>query len=147
MTLAKLVSCNDKLKKPRKSEGNIFSIYSPKKVTIEQADTVTINTDLVLKLPEQSKADLVTKFTGQYIKELVDPTRQRRWITLLIESNFKKHTINKGNIVGYLVFEPNTLNVQNEAKEKQPRQSSSYTKRKYPGDYLPKNWQSEWKNY
>ena len=52
MTFAKLVSCNGKLKKPRKSEGNIFTIYSPKKVTIEQADTVTIKTDLVLKLPE-----------------------------------------------------------------------------------------------
>ena len=76
MTFAKLVSYNGKLKKARKSEGNIFTIYSPKKVTIEQADTVTIKTDLVLKLPEQSKAYLVTKFTGQYIKELVDPTKQ-----------------------------------------------------------------------
>ena len=54
MTLSKLASCNDKLKKLRKPEGNIFTIYSPKKATIEQADTVTIDTDLVLKLPEQS---------------------------------------------------------------------------------------------
>ena len=36
MVLAKLVSCNDKLKKPRKSESNIFTIYSPKKATIEK---------------------------------------------------------------------------------------------------------------
>ena len=147
MVLAKLVSCNDKLKKPRKSEGNIFTIYSPKKATIEQADTVTIDTDLVLKLPEQAKAYLVTKFTGQDIKELAGPTKQRLSITLLNESYFEKYTINKGNIVGYLAFEPDTLKVQYEAKEKQPRQSSSHTKRKYPGDYLPKNWQSEWRNY
>ena len=147
MTLAKLVSCNDKLKKPRKSEGNIFTIYSPKKATIEQADTVTIDTGLLLKLPDQSKAYLVTKFTGQDIKELVGPTKQRLWITLLNESYFEKYTINKGDIVGYLVFEPDTLKVQYEAKEKQLRQSSSHTKRKYPGDYVPKNWQSEWKNY
>ena len=75
MTLAKLISCNDKLKKLKKSEGNIFTISSPKKATIDQADTVTIDTDLVLKLSEQLKAYLVTKFTGQDIKELVGPTK------------------------------------------------------------------------
>ena len=122
MVLAKLVSCNDKLKKLRKSEGNIFTIYSPKKATIEQAGTVTIDTDLVLKLPEQSKAYLVTKYTGQDIKELVGPTKQKLWITLLNESYFEKYKINKGDIVGCLVFEPDTLKVQYEAKEKQPRQ-------------------------
>ena len=148
MTLAKLVSCNGKLKKPRKSEGNIFTIYFLKKATIEQAETVTIDTGLVLKLPEQSQAYLFTKFTGQNIKELVGPTKQRLWITLLNESYFEKYTISKGDIVGYLVFESDTLKVQYEAKEKQPRQSlSSHTKRKYPGDYLPQNWQWELKNY
>ena len=101
----------------------------------------------MLKLPEQSKAYLVTKFTGQDIKELVGPTKQRLWITLLNESYFEKYTTNKGNTLGYLVFKRDTLKVHYEVKDKQPRQSSSHTKRKYPGDYLSKNWQSEWRNY
>ena len=89
------MSCNDKLKKLRKSESNIFTIYSPKKATIEQADTVTIGTDLVLKLPEQS-----AKFTGQDIKELVGPIKQKLWITLLNELYFEKYTIDKGDTLG-----------------------------------------------
>ena len=148
MTLAKLISCNKKLKQPKQFEGNIFTICSPKKATVEKADTLTINTELMLTLPKESKAFLTTKFTGQHIQNITGPVKQRLWITLLNESYFEKYTIDKGDIVGYLVFEPDNLKVQYEAKEKQPRPSSlSCTKRKYPSDYLPQNWQSKCKKY
>ena len=111
MTLAKLISCNEKLKQPKQFEGNIFTVYSPKK--------------LMLTLPEESKAFLTTKFTGQHIQNITRPVKQRLWITLLNKSYFEKYTIDKGDVVGYLVFEPDNLKVQREAKEKQPRQSSS----------------------
>ena len=148
MTLAKLISWNKKLKQPKQFEGNIFTIYSPKKATVEKTDTLTINTELMLTLPDESKAFLIAKFTGQHIQNITGPVKQRLWITLLNESYFEKYTIDKGDIVGYLVFEPDNLKVQYEAKEKQPQQSSSIRgKRKYPSDYLPKNCQSKWKKY
>ena len=101
---------------------------------------LTIDTELMLTLLEESKAFLTTKFTGQHIQNITGPVKQRLWITLLNESYFEKYTINKVDIIGYLVVEPENLKGQYEAKEKQPRQSSSsHTKRKYPSDYLPKN--------
>ena len=132
MTLAKLISCNEKLKQPKQFEGNIFTIYSPKKTTVEKADNLTIDTELMLTLPGESKAFLTTKFTGQHIQNITGPVKQRLWITLLNELYFEKYTIDKGDIVGYLVFEPDNLKIQYEVKEKQPRQSpsSSRTKRK-----------------
>ena len=127
------------VKQPKQFEGNIFTIYSPIKATVEKANTLTIDTELMLKLPEESKAFLTTKFTGQHIQNITGPVKQRLWITLLNESYFEKYTIYKGDVVGYLVFEPDNLKVQHEVKEKQLRQSSSSrTKRKYPSDYLPK---------
>ena len=39
------------LKMPKRCEKNIFTIYSPKKDTIEKADKLTIDTELSIKLP------------------------------------------------------------------------------------------------
>ena len=72
----------------------------------------------MLTLPEESKAFLTTKFTRQHIQNITGPVKQRLWITLLNESYFEKYTIDKGDIIGYLVFEPDNLKVQYEAKEK-----------------------------
>ena len=112
MTLAKLVSCNEKLKQPEQFEGKIFTIYSPKEATFEKADMPAIDTELTLTLPEVSKALLTTKFTGQHIQNITGLVKQRLWITLLSESYFEKYTINKGNIIGYLVVETDNLNEQ-----------------------------------
>ena len=148
MDLAKLISCNENLKQPRQFEGDIFAILSPKKATIEKADTINIDTELLLELPYKAKAFLATKFTGQHIQKITGPIKQRQWITLLNESYFEKYIINNGEIVGYLIFEPDNLKVQYEAKQKQPKRSSSnHAKRKHPSDYLPENWQSKWKKY
>ena len=112
MVSAKLVLCNYKLKKPEKSAvDNIFTIYSPRKATIEKADTITLGTELIIKLPEESKAFLATKFTGQNIETRTGPKKKRLWITLLNDSYFEKYKIEKGDVIGYLVIEPENLKV------------------------------------
>ena len=80
-----------KLKQPKKIEKNIFTIYSPKKETIETADTHPIDTGLSVKVPENVNVFLATKFEGQEIIKIIGPTspRKRLWITLLNESYFE----------------------------------------------------------
>ena len=70
MEFAGLISKNFNLKKLKKSEKNIFTVYSPKKATIERADTLTIDAELSIKLPENSRAFLATKFEGQNIVKI-----------------------------------------------------------------------------
>ena len=90
VAFVRIISENVNLKKPKKNEKNIFTIYSPKKATIEKADTLTIDTELSIKLPEHSTAFLATKFEGQEIQKFISPnsTKKRLWITLLNESYF-----------------------------------------------------------
>ena len=114
----------------------------PKKTTIERADTLTIDTELSIKLPENSRAFLATKFEGQGIVKIIGPEKKRLWITLLNESCFNKYHVKKGDIIAYLVIEPENLKVHYEAKEKQPRQ-----KKRCPENYLPKQWQKRWEAY
>ena len=123
-----ILSENFKLKKPKKSEKNIFTIYSPKKDTIEKADTLTINTELSIKLPENSNAFLATKFEGQEIQKIIVSTngKKRLWITLLNESYFEKYNINKGDVIGYRIIEPDNIKVHYATKEKTSRQEAKY---------------------
>ena len=123
-----ILSENFKLKKPKKSEKNIFTIYSPKKDTIEKADTLTINTELSIKLPENSNAFLATKFEGQEIQKIIVSTngKKRLWITLLNESYFEKYNINKGGVIGYRIIEPDNIKVHYATKEKTSRQKTKY---------------------
>ena len=63
--MAMLTIKNTKLKKPSQSENNILILYAPKSACIERADTLTIDTELILDLPKNSTAHLVTQFQGQ----------------------------------------------------------------------------------
>ena len=63
------------VKKPLKCEKNIFVLYSPRKETIKTADTLTVNTELSIKLPENTSAYLVTKFEGQEIQKIIGPAK------------------------------------------------------------------------
>ena len=67
-----------KLKQLKKSEKNIFIIYSPKKETIEKADTLAIDTGFSIKLPENVNVSLATKFEGQEIIKIIGPTTTRK---------------------------------------------------------------------
>ena len=92
--MAKIFITNSKVKTPTRSgKYNVLTIYSPRSTYIERADTLTIDTDLILHLPKDSTAHLVTKFQGQKIKTIAGPKTERLWPTLLNESYFDKYKI------------------------------------------------------
>ena len=109
--MATLVINNTNLKKPSQTKNNILTLYSPISICIERADTLTIDTELILHLPKDSTTHLVTKFQGQKIKTIVGPKIERLWLTLLNESYFDKHKIKRRDIIGYLVIEPKNLKI------------------------------------
>ena len=133
----RIISENFNLKKPKKNEKNIFTIYSPKKGTIEKADTLTIDTELSIKLTENSTAFVATKFEGLEIQKIIGPNSCKKilWITLLNESYFSEYQINKEDVIGYLVIEPENIKAHYDAKEK-----TSRLKTKHPKNYIPKDW-------
>ena len=108
--MATLSIKNSRLKRPTHSKTNILTLYSPRLFYIEKVDTRTIDTKIVLDLPENATAFLISKFQGQKIEAIVGPKIQRLWLTLLNESYFDRHQIKRKDIIGYLIFEPNSLN-------------------------------------
>ena len=87
--MTKIFIANSKVKSPTRSKkNNVLTIYSPRNTYIERADTLTIDTDLILHLPKDSTAHLVTKCQGQKIKTIVSPNTERLWLMLLNESYF-----------------------------------------------------------
>ena len=104
--MATLSIKNSRLKRPTHSKTNILTLYSPRSFYIEKADTRTIDTEIVLDLPEKATAFLISKFKGQKIERIVETKIQRLWLTLLNESYFDRHHIKRKDIIGYLIFEP-----------------------------------------
>ena len=139
----KTISKKYNLKKPQKNEKNIFTLYSPKKAIIEKADTLSIDTEVLIKLPENSSDFVATKFEGKEILRIIGPTstKKRLRITLLNESYLNKCQINKVDVIRHLIIEPdNNKTHYEEAKEKPSRQ-------RHPNNYLPKDWLKRWKKY
>lgn len=136
---------NSRTKKPKKCEKNIFVIYSPKKEIIDEADTYLIDTEISIKLPENTEVYLLTKFEGQEIIKVIGLTngKKRLWINLLNESYLNKYYINKHDVIGYLVFESNNRPIHLDyAKNKK-----NSKKNRPPINYLPKDCSKKWKNY
>ena len=71
MVFFSLISENCQLKQPKRSKNNIFTIYSPMKEVIEEADTVILDTEISIKLPENANEFLTTKFEGKNFKKLL----------------------------------------------------------------------------
>ena len=117
VAFVRIISEKFNLKKPQKNEKNVFTIYLPKKATIENADTLSLDTELLIKLPENSSAFVATKFEGQEILKIIGSTstKKRLWITLLNESYLQKYQINKGDVIGYLIIEPENIKTHYEA--------------------------------
>ena len=137
--MATLSIKNSRLKRPTHSKTNILTLYSPRSFYIEKADTRTIDTEVVLDLPEKATAFLISKFKGQKIETIVGPKIQRLWLTLLNKSYFDRHHIKRKDITGYLIFEPNNLNIYYE-KEKKPSRAKT---RKLPDNYFPQKWEKK----
>ena len=121
----KLIS--NRLKKPFRSKENILAIHSPKKYVIQEADTTTVDTGIIINLPTKSTAYVATEFKGQKIKERRGPQKKRVRITLLNESYFQKHRINKDEVVGYLL----SLDSEFCIHEKQKKSTTKYRKTTY----------------
>ena len=83
MVFVSLISENCKLKQPKKSKKNIFTFFLPKKETVEEADTVTFDTEISIKLPENANAFLATKFEEQEIIKIISLTnsKKRLWVS------------------------------------------------------------------
>ena len=109
--MATLSIKNDRLEKPAQSKTNILTLYSPRSFYIEKADTRTIDTEIVLDLPEKTTAYLISKFKEQKIETIVGPKIQRLWLTLRNKSYFDRHQIKRKYIIRYLIFEPNNLKI------------------------------------
>ena len=144
MVFGSLISKNCKLKQLKKNKKNIFTVFSLKKETIEEGDTVIFDIEILIKLPENTNAFLATKFEGQEIQKIIGPTngKKRLWITLLNESYFKKYQINKEDVIGYFIIKPENIKVHYATKDK-----TSSKKTKPPNNYLPKDWSKQWKSY
>ena len=128
---------NSRTKKQKKCEKNIFVIYSPKKEIIDEADTCLIDTEISIKLPENTEVYLLTKSEGQEIIKIIRPTNGKKglWLNLLNESYLNKYYINKRDVIGYLVFESNNTPIHLDyAKNKKNSKNN-----RPPIDYLPKD--------
>ena len=110
---------------PFKSREKILAIYPPIKYIIPEADTVTVDTGINIVLPLNTTLYVTTKFKGQKIKEIWGPQKKRLRITLLNQSCFQTHTIEKGSIVGY-VLSPNSR-ILIHAEKKKHRLPRQYT--------------------
>ena len=137
---ASIISEKHNFKKLKKNEKNIFTIYSPKKAIIEETDTLLIDTEISIKLPEISTAFLATKFEGQEILKIISPTHTKigLWITLLNESYLSKYEIDKGDVIGYLIIESNNIKVHYEEAKKPSSQ-----KKRCPDNYFSKDWEKK----
>ena len=113
-------------------------MYSSKRRTIETANTLTVDTEVSIILPENTNAFLATKFEVQEIQKITGPTncKKRLWITLLNESYFEPYNIEKGGVLGYLIVEPE----DSEVKICDASKKNSREKKPYPDKYLPKDW-------
>ena len=113
-------------------------MYSSKKRTIQTANTLTVDTEVSIILPENTNAFLATKFEAPEIQKITGPTncKKRLWITLLNESYFEPYNIEKGGVLGYLIVEPE----DSEVKICDASKKNSREKKPYPDKYLPKDW-------
>ena len=127
---------SNQIKTSFRSRENILAIYSPRKYIIPEADTVTVDTEINIVLPLNTTLYMTTKFKGQKIKEISGPQEKMLRITLLNQSYFQKHTIEKGSIVGYLLSPNSKISIQKHAKKK---------KHRLPRQYILKTW--DWKNF
>ena len=140
VSFASIISEKHNLKKPKKNEKNIFTIYSPKKAIIEKADTLLIDAEISIKLPENSTAFLATKFEGQEILKIIGLThaKKRLWITLLNESYLSKYQIDKVDVIEYLILAPNNIKVHYEEAKKPLSQ-----KKRCPDNYFLTDWEKK----
>ena len=99
------------VKNPRHLERNVFMLYSPWALKIEPASCSKIDAEVTAFLPTNSSSFLTSKFRSDDINEIFHG-KHRSWVKIL-NKYFEDHIeIKKGQLLGFLVVEPENLKSQ-----------------------------------
>ena len=120
------------IKKPKHLKKTVFTIYSPKTVTIEPETSTKVDTEIMLILPKGSKGFITSKFRGDEIFE-INSEKQRLWVEILNKSYLEPIKIKKRSILGFVVIEPENLNFKHETPKKTKTKKRPYRKRRATG--------------
>ena len=117
---------NSRVKNPEYFKKNIFIIFSPRTVTVETESCCKIDTNITLILPKKAKAFIISKYRGDDINEINGET-QRLWIEILNKSYCEDLKIDKNNILGFAVVEPENLSFKNETQNSKKKKEKHNT--------------------
>ena len=114
------------VKKLKHTDGNVFAICAPKSINIEPATSYSIDTELIVLLPDNLCGYVTSKFRGDEIDKF-NAKKQRLWVEILNKSYEFKLEIKKNSVLGF-VIKPEHL-LHKHATEKQKKK-----------DKIPKKW-------
>ena len=107
-----------RVKKTKHVDGNVFAIYAPKAINIEPATSYSIDTKLIVLLPDNLYGYVTSKFRRDEIHKF-SAKKQRMWVEILHKSYEFKIEIKKNSVLGF-VIEPEHL-PHKHATEKQKK--------------------------
>ena len=107
-----------RVKKPEHIDGNVFAIYAPKAINIEPATSYSIDTELIVLLPDKLSGYVTSKFRGDEIHKF-SAKKTPLWVEILNKSYEFKLEIKKNSVLGFLI-EPKHL-PHKHATEKQKK--------------------------
>ena len=96
-----------RVKKPEHIDGNVFAIYAAKAINIEPATSYSIDTKLIVLLPDNLYGYVTSKFRRDEIHKF-SAKKQRMWVEILNKSYEFKIEIKKNSVLGF-VIEPEHL--------------------------------------
>ena len=118
------------VKKPKHLKKNIFILYSPRTLKIEPATCKSIDTEIIVSLPENSKGFFTSIFRGDEIIEFSSDQQESLWVEILNKSYEETVEIKKNKPSGFLLIEPEHLKFKHEAETaKSQKRRPSYQKR------------------
>ena len=94
------------VKKPKHLKKNIFILYSPRTPKIEPATCKSIDTEIIVSLPKNSKGFLTSIFRGDEIIEFSSDQQESLWVEILNKSYEETVEIKKNKPLGFLVIAP-----------------------------------------
>ena len=102
---------NSRAKNPKHLKKKIFIIYSPRKIKIESATSLNVDTEIIVSLPENSKGFIVSLFRKDGIN-LLDQKIRRLWMEILNKYFVDTIEIKRHRPSGLLVIEPEHSNMR-----------------------------------
>ena len=128
------------IKNPERLKRNVFIVYSPRTVKTEPAACSRIDTELVLILPKNSKAFIISIFRGDEIDEFCSE-KQRLWVEIWNKSFRESIEIKKSQPLGFVFIEPEHLNFKYETTTTSKKKKKAISKtKKFKQKTLPTAW-------